>query len=122
MSTLALDDPAQPGTEIDRCDRCGGTFLDFFDGEPIGLAGSALESAPQRRPQLPERPVTCPDCERPMVDRPYLDEGPLLARCDTCMAVFVSAERLEALASTTMEPLEEAAAPGWLERLRALFS
>ncbi len=124
MSVVSLEDRGggQAGevVEIDRCDQCGGTFLDFFDGEPIGIARDALEDAPARRAQAPERPATCPDCDRAMVDRPYLDDGPMLARCDTCMAVFVSGERLEALAAARVKPLDEEA-PSWLQRLRALF-
>ena len=120
--SLEAQDQGDGVVEIDRCDVCGGTFLEFFDGEPIGLAQSAIIDAPERRAQPPTGAAQCPDCERPMVNRPYLEDGgPVLARCDTCLAVFVSRDQLESLAEATLDPLDEAT-PTWFGRLLALFN
>lgn len=123
MTRVSLDDPARDDglVEIDRCNRCGGIFLELFDGEPIGLARGVVASTPARSSDRPARPARCPDCETPMVERPYLDEGPMLWRCETCLAVFVSRDRLEELASTRVRRNDEAAPPSWLDRLLALF-
>jgi len=123
MTRVPLEDPARGDEpiEIDRCDLCGGTFLEFFDGEPIGLAKGAVASAPERRTEAAAAPPRCPDCEIVMVERAYLDVGPMLARCDTCLAVYVSRERLEELAATRMKPADDAEPRGWLERLLGLF-
>jgi len=122
MTVVSIDGPGDDGAvNIDRCPQCGGTFLEFFDGEPIGLAQGAIGEAPQISAPPPAATVTCPDCESAMVERAYLGEGPMLARCDTCMAVFVSRDRLGQLASMTVRPAEVGAEPGWIQRLVSLF-
>ncbi len=92
------------------CEACGGTFLEYFAGEPVMIA-RALARAGGRpdRPARPRRPAPCPDCERELVIRPYLDDGPLLWRCPECLALFATAAQLRQLAE--YEQLE--APPPW---------
>ncbi len=114
-------DPADPAqrAEVDRCAGCGGLFLEFFDGEP-----SAISRGLRQRLDLDERAsrsvlestLHCPDCRAPMVRRAYLDQGPELARCDTCMAVFLTPSEVAALARLELEPVAPHE-PSWLDRL-----
>lgn len=99
---------------IDRCAHCGGAFLEFFDGEPIALA----RHIPERTSEAPVQVGTprCPECERPMVEHRYLGEGPELARCEGCMAVFVDALSLGELRRATLrDPRQEEVS--WVQRL-----
>lgn len=110
---------ASARAEIDRCAGCGGLFLEFFDGEPSaisrGLRGRA-DLAETRREPAPDRRV-CPDCDAPMIRRAYLGQGPELARCDTCMAVFLTPAEAASLAQLVLEPEAPREEPSWLERL-----
>ncbi len=104
---------------IDLCDQCGGAFLEFFDGEPAALSREIRSHL--ERFQSPLRvggaPFACPDCRRSMDVHPYLDEGPNIARCNRCMAVFATPEQVRALSrfSFMQDP------PSWYERLLALL-
>lgn len=109
---------ASAGARIDRCPDCGGMFLEFFDGEPSaisrGLRGrSDLVGTP---PSEPTESLFCPDCDGPMVRRRYLEHGPELARCESCLAVFLTPAEVEELARLTL-PAEESAEGSWLDRL-----
>lgn len=119
MDAYPVDGPAAPGghVEIDRCASCGGTFFEFFDGEPIRLAHETLESVPRAKGGAVTRAPVCPDCGVSMDRRRYLDAGPELARCEACMALFVSAAELEELARTRLN--EPDRPDGWLEKLLA---
>lgn len=87
--------------EVDICGFCGGVYLEFFDGEPGGLARSILRRLPGVEQPAQPRPAqpSCPDCGTTMESRHYLDNGPRVARCDSCLAVFADAEGLRALAT-----------------------
>ncbi len=105
---------------MDRCEHCGGSFLEFFDGEPIRLAREVLEARPTGASKLPARPLSCPDCGTPMVRRAYLDTGVELSRCETCLAVFVSTDELQLLASA-MQALPPERPPTLFERILAML-
>lgn len=114
-------DPGDAGAraEVDRCAGCGGLFLEFFDGEPSAISRGLRERrdlSEGRARGAHDAPLSCPDCEAPMARRPYLGQGPELARCDTCLAVFLSPSDVEALARLELEP-EARKDPSWLERL-----
>jgi Zn-finger nucleic acid-binding protein len=102
---------------IDLCDQCGGVFLEFFDGEPAGLSREITAhltgfDSPLR---VGGAPPSCPDCDRHMDVYPYLGEGPNLARCNRCMAVFATPEQIRALSNFRI--IEDA--PSWAERALA---
>ncbi|HTM21674.1 MAG TPA: zf-TFIIB domain-containing protein [Kofleriaceae bacterium] len=81
------------------CEVCGGTFVDYFAGEPVMIARAIARAG--GRPDRPPRPrvlATCPDCERELVILPYLEDGPLLWRCPACLGMFATARQLRDLA------------------------
>lgn len=106
-------------SSIDLCDRCGGVFLEFFDGEPAHLSREIREHLEHHHTPLRVGgvPFACPDCERLMDVHPYLDEGPSIARCNRCMALFATPEQVRALANFhfIQDP------PSWFERLLGLL-
>lgn len=107
------------GAEIDRCAQCAGLFLEFFDGEPSAISRGVRTRGDVAHTGHAPRPgdaLTCPDCGTHMTRRPYLDSGPALARCETCLAVFLTPSEVEELARLALspEPVEE---PSWLDRL-----
>jgi len=116
--TGSADDPSARA-EIDRCGRCGGVFLEFFDGEPSALSRGLQERAdlapPGASPHAGE--LTCPDCGAAMVREPYLGQGPELPRCGSCLAVFLTPAQREDLATLALPPEEPTGEPSWLERL-----
>jgi len=84
---------------IHVCEVCGGTFLDYFAGEPVMIARAIARGGGRRdRPTRSQAAVTCPDCERELVIMPYLDVGPLLWRCPECLAAFATSGQLRQLA------------------------
>lgn len=114
---VRADDPSAHA-QIDRCAACGGLFLEFFDGEPSAISRDLRERSDvgaTRARDVPDR-LACPDCEEAMVRRAYLGEGPELARCETCLAVFLAPDEVAELARLELarEPEPE---PSWLERL-----
>jgi hypothetical protein len=104
---------------VDVCDRCGGVFLDFFDGEPALLSREITLHL--ERFQMPFKPgsapLRCPDCERSMDVHPYLNDGPNIARCNRCLAMFATPEQIRALA--TFDFIEDPLP--WQSRLLALL-
>jgi Zn-finger nucleic acid-binding protein len=90
--------------EIDLCTRCGGVFLEFFDGEPSmlahGMLALAVDTAPAPRAGDVLR-ATCPDCGVEMRELRYMEQklGPVVFRCDACMAVFANHDQIRRLAS-----------------------
>jgi Zn-finger nucleic acid-binding protein len=122
MITLKVNpEPRDPSSsaEVDRCDRCGGYFIEFFDGEPSAISraiDARKEEAPDAR--LDPSELVCPDCSSALILRAYLGQGPDIARCDDCMAVFVSRKDIEALARLELSPEErEKEEPSWMARL-----
>lgn len=112
---------------VDLCDRCGGVFLEFFDGEPSALSKEIKQhlqhtETQHRAPLGHGDPLACPDCERTMDVHPYLDEGPHIARCNRCMAVFATPEQI--LALSAFQFIQDT--PPWYTRLvdllRSMFA
>jgi hypothetical protein len=118
MRQIALRSMRERGS-VDLCDRCGGVYLEFFDGEPAELAREVtpylLHEHTPRRPWGDGQPIACPDCERVMEVQPYLDDGPHVARCHRCLAVFATPEQVLALAR--FHTIQDA--PPWYARLLA---
>ncbi len=116
-------DPQDVGAvaAIDRCGSCRGLFLEFFDGEPSAISRGLVDrgDVPHAgEAPLPAEQLTCPDCATAMVRRIYLERGPSLARCESCMAVFLTPSEVDALSRLVLSP-EEREDPSWLERLLA---
>lgn len=87
--------------EIEICGPCGAGYFDYFAGEIASVARAlvrlgALPGVPAR---AFDRPPVCPDCTDELALLPYLDDGPLLYRCDGCLAAFVTARQMQLLAA-----------------------
>jgi hypothetical protein len=112
--------PLQQGRRgsVDLCEHCGGAYLSFFAGEPMGLSRQ-LERHVESFVDLPRkravRPLMCPDCGRIMQAHPYLDVGPEIARCGACLAVFATAKQVRELSRFRLIRPD----PSWIERLAA---
>ncbi len=119
-----MDEVAIPrsGQQIDLCSRCGGVFLEFFDGEPGYLARRVVRYYPAGADtiEVETDDLTCPDCGTPMTSYHYLDQGPPIGRCDSCFAAFASPAQLRQLASMRFDD-EPKDAPSLMQRLRDLF-
>ncbi len=85
---------------VDVCSGCGGAFFDFHDGLPTDLSRALTErnGRPKTLPPIDYRQTpVCPECDREMQVAAYLDEGPELARCGGCLAVFATPRHLREL-------------------------
>jgi Zn-finger nucleic acid-binding protein len=91
MSEVRLD-----GTDVavDVCEVCRGVWFDWFDGETSGLA-QHLDTHAVNAPQAV--PGTCPRDGSALEERPYLDVGPTVHRCPTCLGLFAPRARIAAL-------------------------
>lgn len=102
---------------VDRCDRCAGTFVEFFDGEPSSIA-RALAASVGAGAATALDAHACPDCGEAMPPARYLSDGPELRRCGGCMAFFASADALRELSRYEQQ---STATPerSWLQRVLA---
>ncbi len=117
MQQVAMERAKGQGA-VDLCDQCGGVFLEFFDGEPVDLSRGVVEHV--KRFAVASGPGdqldgVCPDCQKSMVVQRYLEQGPRIARCDGCMAIFATSEQVRALASFRFTQ----DGSSWFERLVA---
>jgi hypothetical protein len=121
MDVVPLDGAGSSAeAAIDVCGSCRGAFFEFFDGEPSAISRAISRRPPGRVPaRTPNVGVMCPDCAAPMVRKPYLGRGPEIARCEQCMAAFVTADEMQALAQLSLEadPKDAAPAPSWTARV-----
>jgi rubredoxin len=116
MVVVAFENDDGTRRQVDRCDVCGAVFIEYFDGEPGNIA-RALHArdeikAPKTYDDIP-KDLRCPDCRAVYDLLPYLDKGPHLYRCSSCMAVFATPRQLQLLAAF----LEAEPAPSWFARL-----
>jgi Zn-finger nucleic acid-binding protein len=123
MDAVPLSGDAHDPTvkaEADACAKCGGIFLEFFDGEPTAISRAVVQrDALSRSGAAFEGELRCPDCATPMVRKAYLGHGPELARCEQCLAVFLAPDEISMLASIALPPEPPASEPTWLSRLLA---
>ncbi|MFK7991261.1 MAG: zf-TFIIB domain-containing protein [Sandaracinaceae bacterium] len=103
--------------DVDVCDTCDGAFLEFFDGEPVALAQAMLSVVRLDGPVLLHDELVCPDCVAPMPRRAYLEQGPDVPRCETCLAVFLDPALLEELARTRFVDPDGEDEESWFGRL-----
>jgi len=85
---------------IEICSGCGACLFDYFAAElgSVARALARLGARPESAPGLDLAPPACPDCTVALPLVSYLDEGPLIYRCDGCLSVFVTAHQLRLLA------------------------
>jgi hypothetical protein len=106
-----------------ECGACHGIWVDWWDGEASGLA----RRVPPRDGAAPtgKRGGACPRDGASLVDRPYLDSGPVVERCPTCLGLFARREQVPELAAFHEHIPVDAEYPivwvGWLERFWHAF-
>lgn len=108
---------------IEVCGPCGAGFFDYFAAEPGSIARALSRCAwyPPTAEMRLDRPPACPHCAGELLLLPYLEEGPLLYRCDDCLVAFATARQLRLLAE--FEHTRKAAVTIWAaigERLGVL--
>jgi Zn-finger nucleic acid-binding protein len=77
------------------CDACRGVWIDWFAGEPSELA-SAIPILDGAAP-VGRHGGACPRDGARLVAQPYLDAGPQVERCPTCLGLFAERARLPEL-------------------------
>ncbi|MDB4944261.1 MAG: hypothetical protein JWP97_3795 [Labilithrix sp.] len=118
-----------PQAESEVCDACGGTWIDWFDGEVHAIAAEQEAVRAARGVPLPGRASqpnagtgACPRCTRALVPELYpfpdttgteLLDGVDLLRCPDCAGAFVP----RGSAHLLLDRLHEPRAPGALEAL-----
>ena len=85
------------GVRYHECEACFGIWVDWWSGEPSGVA----RLVPVLDPGGPvgKRGGACPRDGDALVLRPYLDAGPVVERCPTCLGLFAPRARVAALAA-----------------------
>ena len=106
-----------------ECGACHGIWVDWWHGEASGIARTV--------PARPEHAATgqrggaCPRDGSALVERPYLDSGPVVERCPTCLGLFARRAQVEPLARFHEHIPVEAPEPivwvSWLSRFWHAF-
>ena len=106
-----------------ECDACRGIWVDWWDGEASGIART-VPAHPSATPGG-QKGGACPRDGTPLIDRPYLDAGPVVERCPTCLGLFARREQVRPLAEFHERIPFDAPEPilwvGWLERFWYAF-
>jgi hypothetical protein len=114
---------AKVDATINVCDGCRAVWFDWFDGESSALA-THLDAESHRAPSL--RDPACPRDGAPLTEQPYLDSGPRVWRCHTCLGLFAPRDRIAALQAFHARMPEGAHEPivhsSWLARLWNAFA
>ena len=105
------------------CGACRGVWLDWFGEEPTRVA-RRVEPAPGNGPEG-RAGGSCPRDGSALVLRSYLDAGPVVERCPTCLGLFASRAQLAPLAAFHERIPFEAPEPivwvSWLTRFWHAF-
>ena len=91
------DGPSGGESVVFACGACRGVWLDWFGEEPTRVA-RRVEPAPGDGPEG-RAGGSCPRDGSELVLRPYLDSGPVVERCPTCLGLFASRAQLAPLAA-----------------------
>src|SRR2546430_10112745 len=87
----------EDAVDVDVCESCRGVWFDWFDGDAGAVANRipAIEiAAPSGRSG-----GACPRDGAPLATQPYLDAGPNVERCPTCLGLFAPSAVIPALAT-----------------------
>lgn len=88
----ALDDAA-----FHECIACFGLWIDWHAGEASQMA--RLVPSPPGPAPARAHGGACPRDGTPLGERPYLDSGPLVERCPTCLGLFAARDQVAPLAA-----------------------
>lgn len=109
MNVVPVVNHSGDTVDVDVCPECRSVFLEYFDGEPTGLARALREAHPEdtaTSEDQEESPpaLDCPACTNPMTQMRYYEEGPYIARCGDCMGLSATPEELQRLAEYVPPP------------------
>lgn len=109
--TLQLATVGAAGVRLDRCTRCGGTWLDY--GELVPVAEDPLLPLDARSdPSADARSGPCPRCGVELRQAPFPDGQFHVDRCPRCGGVFLDRGELAEIASRHLvDPLERVLSP-----------
>ena len=109
--------------DFDECISCHAIWLDWWGGEASGIARTVpaqLAGAPAGR-----RGGVCPRDGSALVERAYLDSGPVVERCPSCLGLLARREQVAELAAFHERIPIDAPEPivwvSWLERFWHAF-
>jgi hypothetical protein len=80
-----------------ECDVCAGVWVDWWTGEASGVA--RLIPPHDAAGPVGRAGGACPRDGDQLVARAYLDSGPVVERCPTCLGLFAKRALLPALAA-----------------------
>ena len=106
-----------------ECPTCRGIWVDWWHGEASGIA----RTVPPHPGPTPggQKGGACPRDGAALVDRPYLDSGPVVERCPSCLGLFARRELVKPLAEFHERIPVDAPEPivwvSWLERFWHAF-
>lgn len=86
------------GATIDLCNKCGGVWLDWEDGDFTALAREVPPTAAREIPR--NGPGACPRCRRPLAVEVFRDTAEVL-RCAECAGAFVPYASIGKIAEST---------------------
>ena len=99
---------------IDRCPTCGGMWIDWYDGDAVGVLQGLPESGGQVEGQ---RSSECPRCRGALLPEPFRDDGPEVFRCNQCFGMFVPGEAVGIIAALRDKSADRTALGRWIERV-----
>jgi hypothetical protein len=106
-----------------ECESCHGIWVDWYREEPSMIA-RRVPSRPSHASRG-QRGGACPRDGTALTERPYLDAGPVVERCPTCLGLFARPAQVRALASfherLAFEPHEPIMWVSWLSRFWHAF-
>ncbi len=126
MEVVPVTVPRAETVHADVCPACSLVFLEYFDGEPIGVAALLLKARPdlRTRPSLDggsgqadhdagvdegepaelPRAAHCPGCGSTEVEHLRYLDGPWVSRCHGCMGLMATQPELVALSQHRVAP------------------
>jgi Zn-finger nucleic acid-binding protein len=87
--------------DLDVCEKCGGVFVDWTDGDPKKVMQRPL--APMQSESATQVPGLCPKCTAPLNAETIVD-AIVGHRCPECVGVFFLRRDAEALKYLQPEP------------------
>ena len=106
-----------------ECPTCRGIWVDWWHGEASGIA----RTVPPHPGPTPggHKGGACPRDGTALVDRAYLDSGPVVERCPTCLGLFARRDQIVPLAAfherIPLDSLEPIVFASWLDRFWHAF-
>ena len=126
LACPACREPLEPrevhDAVIDVCARCGGIWVDWFDGDLVAMVRGA-PPVPGATPPDPEvgTAASCPRCRRPLDRERYLESRAEILRCGDCAGAFVPQASVSTLVTLAPQATGPQAAQDPLTRLAVVL-